>query len=90
MRVVPFVYCVVLTALLVGLYISRHNQLTQLRIRAVSLEKELRIVEAERRRLDLELALFLSPVRLEEIARKVQYSHLRQPLRDEILEIEVP
>ena len=90
MRVIPFVYCVVLTALLVGLYISRHNQLTELRIRTLSLEKEVRVEEAEARRLELELALFLSPVRLEEIARKVQYAHLRQPSRDELLEIEGP
>ena len=90
MRVVPFVYCVMLTAVLVGLYISRHNRLTELRIRTISLEKELRIEEAEARRLELQLALFLSPVRLEEIARKVQYAHLRQPSVDELLEIEVP
>lgn len=90
MRVAPFVYCVLLTAVLVGLYISRHNQLTELRIRALSLEKELKVEEAEKRRLELEVALFMSPVRLEEIARKVQYSHLRQPSVDELLEIEVP
>jgi hypothetical protein len=90
MRVVPFVYCVMLTAVLVGLYISRHNRLTELRIRTICLEKELRIEEAEARRLELQLALFLSPVRLEEIARKVQYAHLRQPSVDELLEIEVP
>lgn len=90
MRVVPFIYCVLLTALLVGLYISRHNQLTELRIRALLLEKELRGEQAERRRLKLELAVFFSPVRLEEIARKVQYAHLRQPSTDELVEIEVP
>lgn len=90
MRVVPFIYCVLLTALLVGLYISRHNQLTELRIRALLLEKELRGEQAERRRLELELAVFFSPVRLEEIARKVQYAHLRQPSTDELVEIEVP
>ena len=90
MRVIPFVYCVMLTAVLVGLYISRHNQLTELRIRTLLLEKEVRVGEAEARRLELELAIFLSPVRLEEIARKVQYAYLRQPSMDEILEIECP
>ena len=85
MRVVPFVYCVILTVVLVGLYISRHNQLTELRILALSLEKEVRVEEAERRRLELQIALFMSPVRLEEIARKAQYAHLRQPSNDELL-----
>jgi cell division protein FtsL len=86
MRVVPFVYCVVLTVVLAGLYISRHNHFTELRIRALSLEKELRSEEAEQRRLELQIALFTSPVRLEEIARKAQYAHLRQPSTDELLE----
>lgn len=90
MRVLPFVYCVLLTGLLVGLYISRHNRLTELRIRALSLEKEVRVEEAEQRRLELELALFMSPVRLEEIARKAQYAHLRQPSVDELLQLEEP
>ena len=53
MRVVPFVYCGLLTAVLVGGYISRHNQRTELRIRALSLEKELKVDEAEKRRLEL-------------------------------------
>jgi hypothetical protein len=64
--------------------------LTELRIRVLSLEKEVRVEEAEQRRLEVELALFMSPVRLEEIARKVQYAHLRQPSVDELLQLEEP
>ena len=90
MRVVPFVYCVLFTALLVALYISRHNTLTKLRIRAISLERELRVQEAERRRLELECLMFVSPVRLEGIARKAQYASLRQPMQDEVLTLEEP
>ena len=87
MRLIPFVYCVLLTGALVGLYISRHNQLTELRIQSIVLERAVKVEEAEVRRLQLEVARFLSPVRLEEIARKVQYAHLRQPSTDELLEL---
>jgi hypothetical protein len=87
MRLVPFVYCVLLTGALVGLYISRHNRLTELRIRSIALERAVKVEEAEVRRLQLEVARFLSPVRLEEIARKAQYAHLRQPSADELMEL---
>lgn len=85
MRLLPFIYCVVLTAALVALYISRHNQLIETRIRVLSLEKELRLEEAESARLELEIAMFVSPVRLEAIARKAQYAHLKQPSKDEVM-----
>lgn len=87
MRLIPFVYCVMLTGVLVGLYISRHNNLTELRIRSIALERSVKAEEAQARRLQLEVARFLSPVRLEEIARKVQYAHLRQPSADELMEL---
>jgi hypothetical protein len=56
----------------------------------LSLEKELKIEEAEKRRLELELAIFCSPVRLEEVARKAQYAHLRSPKVDELLTLDEP
>ena len=86
MRVIPFVYCVVVAVILMGLYISRHNQLTEWRIRALTLEKEMRSEEAENRRLQLQLSEFVSPVRLEEIGKKVQYAHLHQPSVDAFVE----
>ena len=87
MRLVPFVYCVLLTGALVGLYISHHNRLTELRIRSIFLERAVKVQEAEMRRLQLEVARFLSPVRLEEIAGKMQYAHLRQPSSNELMEL---
>jgi cell division protein FtsL len=84
MRTVPFVYCVVLTSIFFALYISRHNTLTELRIRAVSLERRIRVEEAQVGRLELEFSQFLSPVRLEEMAKKAQYAHLQQPSKTDI------
>lgn len=71
----------------VALHIAHHNRLTTYRIRAISLEKELKIEEAKERGLELEMATFTSPLRLEEVAKKAQYSYLRQPSADENLAI---
>jgi hypothetical protein len=70
---------------LVALHIARHNTLTTYRIKAISFEKELKIEEAKKRGLELEMATFTSPLRLEEVAEKAQYSYLRQPSVDETL-----
>lgn len=86
MRLIPFIYCVLITVLLMGLYIFRHNQLTEWRIQACHLEKEIRSEEAELLRLELERALFLSPVRLNEIGQKAEYAHLHQPSVDQVQE----
>lgn len=79
MRTFPFMYCVILTSVLFALYIARHNRLTEMRIRAVSLERKIRVQKAQIERLELEISQFLSPVRLEEVAKKAQYAHLKQP-----------
>ena len=47
---------------------------------------DFKIEEAEHRRLELQMASFMSPVRLEEVAKKAQYSHLRQPSVDDIIQ----
>jgi len=85
-RIFSFVYCVVITVFFVALYIARHNQLVEMRIRVIALERELKIEEAKVRRLELQMASFLSPVRLEEVARRAQFSHLKQPSLNDIEE----
>jgi len=72
-----------LTTALVAFYIAHHNRLTSCRIKVIALEKEMKIEEAKERRLELEMASFASPLRLEEVAKKSQYSYLRQPPVDE-------
>lgn len=90
MHRIPFFFCVVLTALLVACYITKHNRLTALRIQTISLEKMLKSEEATKKRLEVELATFLSPLRLQEIARKAQYAHLHQPAPSELYTLEQP
>lgn len=88
MRAVSFFICIFITALLVALYTSRHNHLTELRIEARTLERQVKMEEATKKQLELTLAQFLSPTRLEEIARKAQYAYLHPPSETEIVTIE--
>jgi hypothetical protein len=88
MRTVSFFVCIFITALLVALYTSRHNHLTELRIQARTLEKQVKMEEATKKQLELTLAQFFSPIRLEEIARKAQYAYLRPPIEKDIVTIE--
>jgi cell division protein FtsL len=90
MRMPFFLMSVLLTVFLAVSYIAKHNRLTELRIKAMSLERDVRMEEAEKKRLELEREIFLSPVRLMTVARKAQYSHLRKPSTDEIITIEEP
>ena len=85
MRAIPFIYCVVLTACLCMVYTVKNNTLISLRIRVVALEKKLHAQEAIVSRLDVEIAKFLDPKRLEAVARKAQYAHLQQPSKDDLL-----
>ncbi len=59
-------------------YIREHNRLTELRILVPKLEKEVLDLEAEKIRLEYQLEEFMNPHRLEEVARRAQYSHLKQ------------
>lgn len=88
MRAFSFLICIFITAFLVALYTSRHNHLTELRIEARTLEKQLKMEEATKKQLELAIAQFLNPTRLEEIARKAQYAHLHPPTEKEIVTIE--
>ena len=48
MKWTSFAYCVLLTGVVTFLYIRQHNHLTELRIRAISLEKECKKEEAKK------------------------------------------
>jgi cell division protein FtsL len=88
MRIFPFFYAVILTFVLFTVYISHHNRLTQERILAVCLERQIKAIEAQVDALQLEYSQFLSPIRLEEIAKKAQYAHLKSVCRNDIRNIE--
>lgn len=88
MRTFSFIAGIFITTILVALYTSRHNHLTELRIQARTLEKQVKIEEATKKQLELTLAQFISPIRLEEVARKAQYAYLQTPTEKDIVKLE--
>ncbi|MFZ0564789.1 MAG: hypothetical protein WAM28_01145 [Chlamydiales bacterium] len=68
-------------------YINKQNVIVELRLKIPSLAEELRVVEQENVRLQYEIDRFEDPIRLMELARHPEYSHLKYPLLDEIITI---
>lgn len=71
-------------------YISKQNSITELRLHIPIASKALQTIQQENTRLQFEIDQFESPQHLMEIARRPQFSHLKHPLLDEIVTIEVP
>lgn len=68
-------------------YLETQNELTQLKIRLPEVEKEIKIIREENRRLAYEIDQFESPAHLIELAHHPEYSHLKHPLLREILTV---
>lgn len=68
-------------------YLDVQNELTHLKIKLPEVEKEIRLIREESRRLSFEVDRFESPAHLIELAHHPEYSHLRHPLLREILTV---
>lgn len=68
-------------------YFDKQNELTQMKIRLPILEKEIKQVRDETRRLRYEVDQFESPSHLIELAHCPEFSHLKHPLLKEILTV---
>ncbi len=68
-------------------YLDTQNELTHLKIQLPEVEKEIRLVREESRRLAFEVDRFENPAHLIELAHHPEYSHLRHPLLREILTV---
>lgn len=71
-------------------YISKQNSITELRLQIPTVAKELEGVLQENTRFQFEIDQFENPQHLMELAGTPQFSHLKYPLLDEIITIEVP
>lgn len=69
-------------------YVSKHNVLTERRMRVPILAKELQAIDEENVRLRFAIEKFENPLNLMEIARKPEFSHLKHPLISEIIVVE--
>jgi cell division protein FtsB len=81
---VRVILAIVATALLLVLYIEKINQLTTLRLQLPQLEKNLKELEEENKRLKFEIGQFESPLYLMELLKKPEFSHLKFPQANEV------
>jgi hypothetical protein len=65
--------------------IEKHNELVEVSLALPVLEKEVKKIEEENKRLKYEIERFESPIHLMELARKPQFSHLKFPYNRDIL-----
>ena len=79
--------CLTAFALCLYSYLDTQNQLTHLKIRLPEVEKEVRLIQEENRRLAYEIDQFESPAHLIELAHSPEYAHLKHPLIKEILTV---
>lgn len=70
-------------------YVNKQNQLTKMRLKIPPLEKEVRQLKEENRRLMYEVDQFENPVHLIELLSKPEFAHLKHPILKDIVVIEV-
>lgn len=80
-------FCLSVFGLCLYSYLESQNELTQLKIQLPKVEKEVKLIREENRRLAYELDQFENPTRLIEMAHRPEFSHLKHPLLREILTV---
>lgn len=66
-------------------YLEQQNDLTKLKIGLPELSKEVRVLEEENTRLRYEIEQFENPKHLMELAKRPEFSHLKHPIINEVL-----
>lgn len=79
--------CLSLLASCLYSYLNLQNMQTQLKIQLPEVEKEIKLIQEENRRLAYEIDQFESPANLIELAHHPEYAHLKHPLLKEILTV---
>lgn len=79
--------CLSVSGVFLYSYLDKQNELTQLKIRLPEVEREIKLIQEENRRLAYEIDQFENPSHLIEIAHYPEYGHLKHPLLKEILTV---
>ena len=79
--------CLSVIGLCLYTYLEAQNELTHLKIRLPNVEKEIKLIQEENRRLAYQLDQFESPAHLIELAHHPEFAHLKHPLIKEILTV---
>lgn len=80
--------CLSVFSLCLFSYLEKQNQLTELRLYAPRLVKEIKGIQEENTRLHYEIEQFESPDNLMQLARDTRFSHLKHPLSKEVVMLE--
>lgn len=68
-------------------YFDKQNELTQMKIKLPALEKQIRALRDETKRLRYEVDQFENPTHLIEVARSPEFGHLKHPLLKEVFTV---
>jgi hypothetical protein len=82
--------CIALIGISLYAYITKQNVITELRLQIPIVAKELEAIRQENTRLQFEIDQFENPQHLMELSSQPQFSHLKHPLLNEIISLEVP
>jgi hypothetical protein len=80
-------FCLMVLGVCLYSYFDKQNELTQMKIQLPELEKDIRSIRDETRRLRYEVDQFENPSHLIELAHHPEFSHLKHPLLREILTV---
>lgn len=80
-------FCLGVSGLCLYSYLDMQNQVTKLKIQLPEVEKEVKLIQEENRRLCYQIEQFESPAHLIELAHRPEYAHLKHPLLKEILTV---
>lgn len=69
-------------------YVSKVNQLTEVKLKVPKIEKEIRLLIEENKNLKYQIERFENPTHLMELARSVEYTHLKHPLLKDVLKVQ--
>ena len=76
--------CVMIFSVCVYSYIDRNNHITELRFQLPDLADQITVLQEQCATLSYEIERSESPLRLMELARQPEFSHLRHPRDDEV------
>ena len=82
--------CLAATGFCLYSYLESQNGLTQFKIKIPEIDKEIRLIREENKRLSYEIDEFLSPSHLIEMAHRPEFSHLKHPLLKDVLTVPEP
>ncbi|MDF2550231.1 MAG: hypothetical protein K0S07_1298 [Chlamydiales bacterium] len=80
-------FCIFISSLALYVHLEKQNELTELRMEIPILERQVRVIGEENRRLSFEIARFENPAHLLQLSKTSAFSHLKYPTSKEVLEI---